>query len=245
MEQDVPLVVPEVNAQILRDKLRSKPESLIVASPNSAALQLTAVLNPILNAAGLKRVVVSALAAVSNAGKEGMDELWGQTLGIFNQDDVEAKTFPHQIAYNCIPQVDAFSDGACTKDELSIIQETRKILRCPGLRIAVTSIQAPVFVGSSQSVNIETERLLSADDARELLAGSPGIIVLDKPEECVYPSPVELAGSDAVYVGRIRSDDSAENGLWLWIVADNLRKGAALNIVQLAEIIVRERFPGK
>ena len=244
MKPEVPLVVPEVNGALLRKTLSGLPtgRGLVVASPNCSTIQLVVVLKPILDRAGIKRVVTSTYQSVSGAGKMGMDELSEQVQQLFNQKEPSIKKFPHQIAFNCIPHIDDFLPNGYTKEEMKVVDETRKIMGVPDLRISATAVRVPVFCCHSESVNIETERPLSADDARDLLRQSPGIIVIDDPAEREYPLPVACAGTDATYVGRIRSDISVENGLELWIVADNLRKGAALNAVQIAEIVLEERF---
>lgn len=244
MEKDVPLIVPEVNADVLRKTLEQLPadRGLIIANPNCSTIQLVVALQPIQQHAGLKRVVVSTYQSVSGAGKKGMDELWNQTLAIFNQSELETKHFPHQIAFTCIPQIDVFLDNGYTKEEMKVIDETRKIMGLPKLKITATAVRVPVFVCHSESVNVETERPLSPEEARRVLTNSPGIMVVDIPQEKAYPLNSKLGGSDATYIGRIRRDESIENGLNLWIVADNLRKGAALNAVQIGEIVLNQRF---
>ncbi len=245
MEPQVPLVVPEVNAVELHARLAelAPGAGLIVANPNCSTIQLAVILKPLHEAAGLKRVVVSTYQSVSGAGKKGMDELWEQTLAIFQQKDLKCEKFAHQIAFNCIPHCDVFLENGYTKEEMKIVHESRKILGIPDLRITCTAVRVPVFMCHSESVNVETERPLSPDSARELLSASPGIIIMDRPEESSYPVAVDVAGTDATFVGRIRRDESVPNGLNLWIVADNLRKGAALNAVQIAEIVLRHRSP--
>ncbi|MCB0345827.1 MAG: aspartate-semialdehyde dehydrogenase [Bdellovibrionales bacterium] len=240
MEQGVPLVVPEVNSELVADEIqrRGSDEGFIIANPNCSTIQLVVVLHPIEKHVGIERVVVSTYQSVSGAGKKGMDELWDQTRGIFSQQAVEPSKFPHQIAFNCLPQIDVFEDNGYTKEETKVIKESRKILGIPDLRITATAVRVPVFTCHSESVNIETRGRLSAEDARALLMESPGIIVIDEPETGKYPMGCELGGTDATYVGRIRADESAEHGLNMWIVADNLRKGAALNAVQIAEVVV-------
>ncbi len=248
MEPEVPLVVPEVNADLLRQALRggsngSGRAGLMIANPNCSTIQLVVALQPLLEHAGLRRVVVSTYQSVSGAGQKGLDELWGQSLAIFNQQELLVSKFPHQIAYNCIPHIDLFTESGYTKEEVKVIQETRKIMGLPQLKITATAVRVPVFHCHSESVNVETERRLSPAEARDILRRSPGIIVVDDPGEQLYPMSIDVAGTDAVFVGRIRTDDSTENGLNLWVVADNLRKGAALNAVQIAEIVLAERFP--
>lgn len=246
MKPDVPLVVPEVNGEELRKRIRETPKGkgMIIASPNCSTIQLVVVLKPILDRAGIKRIVTSTYQSVSGAGQVGMDELSEQVQQLFNQKEPTISKFPYQIAFNCIPQIDDFVENGYTKEEMKVVEESRKILSRPDLRVTATAVRVPVFCSHSESVNIELEKALSAEEARELLRESPGIIVLDNPKEKEYPLPVSTAGTDATYVGRIRKDISVENGLELWIVADNLRKGAALNAVQIAEIVASERFPG-
>ena len=246
MKPEVPLVVPEVNGDELRQKIRALPKNqgLIIASPNCSTIQLVVILKPILDRAGIRRVVTSTYQSVSGAGQKGLDELSDQVQQLFNQKDLVISKFPHQIAFNCIPHIDDFTSNGYTKEEMKMVDESRKILSKPDLRLSATAVRVPVFCSHSESVNIETEKPLSADEARTLLQQSPGVIVMDNPAERQYPLPVACAGTDATYVGRIRNDISVEEGkgLELWIVADNLRKGAALNAVQIAEIVLQEKF---
>lgn len=239
MDDDVPLVVPEVNGSELREELvKLAPEQgMIIANPNCSTIQLVVVLKPILDAAGLERVVVSTYQSVSGAGQKGMDELWKQTLSIFGQGEGSVETFQHRIAFNCIPHIDVFLEDGYTNEEAKVIRESRKILSQPNLRITATAVRVPVFVCHAESVNVQTTKRLSREDCQALLRESPGVMLQDKPSENSYPLGVELGGTDATYVGRIREDESAENALNLWIVADNLRKGAALNALQIAEIV--------
>ena len=236
MEPDIPLVVPEVNAkEIAHYKNRG-----IVANPNCSTIQMVVALKPIHDAARIKRVVVSTYQSVSGAGRKAMDELSQQVTALYNGQELEMEKFPHQIAFNCIPHIDAFVDGGYTKEELKMINETRKIFGEPSLRVTATTVRVPVFCGHSESVNIETEKKLTAADVKAILREAPGVVVADEPENNVYPMAIEATGKDATYVGRIREDDSVTNGLNLWVVADNLRKGAALNAVQIAEILIRD-----
>jgi aspartate-semialdehyde dehydrogenase len=236
MEPDVPLVVPEVNSkEIARYKERG-----IIANPNCSTIQLVVALKPLHDAARLKRVVVSTYQSVSGAGRRAMEELSEQVGALFNGKDPKKEKFPHQIAFNCIPHIDVFMEGGYTKEEWKMIHETRKILGEPGLPVTATTVRVPVFCGHSESVNVETMVKLSAGEARKILREAPGVVVEDDPENNVYPMAIEATGKDATYVGRIRDDDSVPNGLNLWIVADNLRKGAALNAVQIAEILIRD-----
>jgi len=236
MEPDVPLVVPEVNAQeIAKYKNRG-----IVANPNCSTIQMVVALKPIHDAARIKRVVVSTYQSVSGAGRMAMEELSQQVASLFNGRELKKEKFPHQIAFNCIPHIDVFMENGYTKEEWKMIQETRKILSEPNLPMTVTTVRVPVFLSHSESVNVETVVKLSAAEAKRILREAPGVIVADDPENNVYPTPVEAAGKDATFVGRIREDESVPNGLNLWVVSDNLRKGAALNAVQIAEILIRD-----
>jgi aspartate-semialdehyde dehydrogenase len=236
MEPDVPLVVPEVNAK----EIEHYKNRGIVANPNCSTIQMVVALKPIHDAARIKRIVVSTYQSVSGAGRKAMEELNQQVTALYNGRELEMAKFPHQVAFNCIPHIDAFVDGGYTKEEMKMINETRKILREPSLRITATAVRVPVFCSHSESVNIETEKKLSAADVKAILREAPGIIVADDPENNVYPMAINATGNDATYVGRIREDDSVPNGLNLWVVADNLRKGAALNAVQIAEILIRD-----
>ncbi len=236
MEPDIPLVVPEVNAkEIVNYKTRG-----IIANPNCSTIQLVVALKPLHDAARIKRVVVSTYQSVSGAGRKAMEELSQQVAALFNGKEIEKAKFPHQIAFNCIPHIDAFMDGGYTKEEWKMIEETRKILGEPNLAITATTVRVPVFCSHSESVNVETYVKLSANEARRILREAPGVIVADEPENNVYPMAIDAAGKDATYVGRIREDRSVANGLNLWVVSDNLRKGAALNAVQIAEILIRD-----
>jgi aspartate-semialdehyde dehydrogenase len=236
MEPDVPLVVPEVNGQeIVHYKSRG-----IIANPNCSTIQMVVVLKPIYDAARIRRVIVSSYQSVSGAGRRAMDELSQQAVALFNSKDLKKEKFPHQIAFNCIPHIDTFLETGYTKEEVKMIQESRKILGDPSLRITATAVRVPVFCGHSEAVNIETEIKLTAKEVRAILSEAPGILVCDEPKSNLYPMAIDAVGQDATLVGRIREDDSVHNGINLWIVADNLRKGAALNAVQIAEILLRE-----
>ena len=237
-DQDVPLVVPEVNA----DAVRGFTKKNIIANPNCSTAQMVVALKPLHDAAKITRVVVSTYQSVSGAGKEAMDELWQQTKSKFVPgSESEPKKFPKQIAFNCIPHIDVFMEDGYTKEEWKMLAETKKILD-PKIRVSATCVRVPVFVGHSESVNIEFERPISADEAREILRKSPGIMVVDKREPGGYITPVEAAGEFATYVSRIREDATVENGLAMWIVADNLLKGAALNAVQIAETLINRKL---
>jgi len=236
MALDIPLVVPEVNVKdIAGYKTRG-----IIANPNCSTIQMVVALKPIHDAARIKRVIVSTYQSVSGAGRRAMEELSQQVSALYNGKELEMEKFPHQIAFNCIPHIDAFVDGGYTKEELKMINETRKILGEPSLRVTATTVRVPVFCGHSESINVETEKKLTAADVKAILREAPGIVVADEPENNVYPMPIDATGKDATYVGRIREDDSVTNGINLWVVADNLRKGAALNAVQIAEILIRD-----
>jgi aspartate-semialdehyde dehydrogenase len=236
LEPEIPLVVPEVNAQEIA-KYKSRG---IVANPNCSTIQMVVALKPIHDAARVKRVVVSTYQSVSGAGRQAMEELSQQVASLFNGRELKKEKFPHQIAFNCIPHIDVFMEGGYTKEEWKMIQETRKILNEPNLAVTATTVRVPVFCSHSESVNVETAVKLSAAEAKKILREAPGIIVADEPEQNIYPMAIEATGKDAIYVGRIREDNSIPNGLNLWVVADNLRKGAALNAVQIAEILVRD-----
>ena len=236
MEPDVPLVVPEVNAKdIALYKKRG-----IIANPNCSTIQMVVALKPIHDAGRIVRVVVSTYQSVSGAGRKAMEELSQQVAALFNGQDIKKEKFPHQIAFNCIPHIDVFLEGGYTKEELKMINETRKILGEPSLRVTATTVRVPVFCGHSESVNVETEKKLTAHDVKTILKEAPGIILCDEPERNIYPMAIDAVGKDATYVGRIREDDSVPNGINLWVVADNLRKGAALNAVQIVEILIRD-----
>ena len=242
MDEKVALVVPEVNADVLREQLRglSGGNGMIIANPNCSTIQLVVALNPIHRKYGIKRAVVSTYQSVSGAGQKGLEELWQQTLAICNQKEVEVKAFSSQIAFNCIPHCDSFLENGYTKEEMKVVNETRKILQEPQLRVTTTAVRVPVFACHSESVALELNSACTVDEVRSLLTESPGIVVRDNPQQQEYPLAIEVAGTDSTYVGRIRLDESVENGLQLWIVADNLRKGAALNAVQIAEIVQEE-----
>lgn len=233
MDKDVPLIVPEVNP----DDIKMYNRKNIIANPNCSTIQMVVALKPLHDAAKIKRVVVSTYQSVSGAGKEAMDELFRQTRGIFVNDSVEKDVFAKQIAFNVIPQIDVFMDDGSTKEEWKMQVETKKILD-EKIEVAATCVRVPVFVSHSEAVNIEFENPITAEDARRILARSKGVLVIDKPDpEDGFATPVETTGMDAVFVSRIRRDPSVKHGLTLWIVADNLRKGAALNAVQIAELL--------
>jgi aspartate-semialdehyde dehydrogenase len=232
MHPDVPLIVPEVNP----DAVEGFRKKNIIANPNCSTAQLVVALKPLHDEARIKRVVVSTYQSVSGAGKAGMDELWDQTKALYGLGEVEPKKFPKQIAFNAIPQIDVFLPDGSTKEEWKMTAETRKILD-PKIDLIATCVRVPVFVGHSEAVNIEFESPLEEDEAREILRDSPGVAVIDKREPGGYITPVECAGEFPVYVSRIRKDPTVEHGLALWCVSDNLRKGAALNAVQIAQLL--------
>lgn len=232
MDPDVPLIVPEVNPD---DALWANRKN-IIANPNCSTAQLVVALKPLHDAAKIKRVVVSTYQSVSGAGKAGMDELWDQTKAVYVLGAEEPKTFPKQIAFNVIPFIGAFRDDGFTDEEAKMWTETQKMID-PNIKLTVTCVRVPVMVGHSESVNIEFENPLDEDQAREILREAPGVMVVDKRDRTGYITPKEAQGEFAVYVSRIRNDPSVENGLALWVVSDNLRKGAALNAVQIAELL--------
>jgi aspartate-semialdehyde dehydrogenase len=237
-DQDVPLIVPEVNPEAIRGYTKKN----IIANPNCSTAQMVVVLKPLHDAAKIKRVVVSTYQSVSGAGKDAMDELWQQTKSKYVPGtDVEPKKFPKQIAFNCIPHIDVFMEDGYTKEEWKMLVETKKILD-PKIKLTATCVRVPVFVGHSESVNIEFENPLSPEEAREILRNAPGVLVVDKREPGGYTTPVEAAGEFATFVSRIREDATVENGLVLWIVSDNLLKGAALNAVQIAESMIEQNL---
>ncbi|MDE1468349.1 aspartate-semialdehyde dehydrogenase [Aurantiacibacter sp. D1-12] len=237
MDPDVPLIVPEVNPDAI-DGYKAKN---IIANPNCSTAQLVVALKPLHDAAKIKRVVVSTYQSVSGAGKDGMDELFNQSRAIFVGDPVEPAKFTKQIAFNVIPHIDVFMDDGATKEEWKMVVETKKILD-PRIKLNATCVRVPVFVGHSEAVNIEFENELSADAAQEILREAPGIMLVDKREDGGYVTPVESAGDGATYVSRVREDPTVDNGLVLWCVSDNLRKGAALNAVQIAELLGRRHL---
>lgn len=230
MDPKIPLVVPEVNPDAITS------EDKIIANPNCSTIQLMPVLKHLNDASKIKRIVVSTYQAVSGAGRDAMDELMSQTLGVMNSTSFEPEVFSTQIAFNCIPHIDVFLENGYTKEEYKVINETRKILNLPDLKITCTAVRVPVFNAHAESVNVELENPLSTDEFISLLEGKPGISVATSYTE--YPLQIDVSGKDDVYVGRIRADESVDNGINFWVVADNLRKGAALNAVQIAELFI-------
>ncbi len=239
-DADVPLIVPEVNA----DAVAGFTKKNIIANPNCSTAQLVVVLKPLHDAARIKRVVVATYQSVSGAGKEAMDELWDQTKGIFVTDPPAPKKFTKQIAFNVIPHIDVFMEDGSTKEEWKMSAETKKILD-PKIKLTATCVRVPVFVGHSEAVNVEFEQPITAAEARKILREAPGVLVVDKRENGGYVTPVECVGDYATFVSRIREDQTVDNGLSFWVVSDNLRKGAALNTVQIAELIVNRNLLAK
>ena len=235
--EDVPLIVPEVNAPVLDAYMARNERMNIIANPNCSTAQLVVALKPLHDAAIIKRAVVSTYQSVSGAGRAGGDELCHQTRGIIVSDTPEAVTFTKQIAFNVIPHIDVFMEDGYTKEEWKVLAETKKILD-PKIKVTCTAVRVPVFVGHAESVNLEFENEISADEAQEILREAPGIMVIDKREDGGYITPIECVGEYATFVSRIREDITVENGLNLWVVSDNLRKGAALNSVQIAETLI-------
>jgi aspartate-semialdehyde dehydrogenase len=236
-DADVPLVVPEVNA----DAVAGFRKKGIIANPNCSTAQLVVALKPLHDRAKITRVVVATYQSVSGAGKEAMDELFTQTKAVYTLDDITPKKFTKRMAFNVIPHIDVFMDDGFTKEEWKMVAETKKILDLK-IKVVATCVRVPVFVGHSEAVNIEFENPITAEEAREVLRDAPGVIVIDKREAGGYVTPYEAAGEDATYVSRIREDPTVENGLVLWCVSDNLRKGAALNAVQIAECLINRKL---
>jgi aspartate-semialdehyde dehydrogenase len=233
MAPEVPLVVPEVNAH---DIQRHKG---IIANPNCSTIQMVVALKPLHDQARIKRIVVTTFQSVSGTGKEAMDELMAECQDLLSFKEASPKVYPYQIAFNCLPQIDDFLPSGYTKEEMKMVHETRKIMGDQSIHVTATTVRVPVYVGHSEAINIETEQKVSANEARALLSTAPGVLLYDDPAHKIYPMPLEVAGKDEVYVGRIREDESIANGLNLWVVADNLRKGAALNAVQIAEHLAK------
>src|SRR5271157_4453848 len=237
MDPDVPLIVPEVNAEAARGFVKKN----IIANPNCSTAQLVVALKPLHDRAVIRRVVVATYQSVSGAGKDAMDELFSQTRAVFQIDEIVPKKFPRRIAFNLIPQIDVFMDDGSTKEEWKMVAETKKILD-PKIKLVATCVRVPVFVGHSEAVTIEFENPITADEAREILRAAPGCLVIDSHEPGGYVTPYECVGEDATYISRIREDATVENGLSMWIVSDNLRKGAALNAIQIAECLINRKL---
>ena len=236
-DSDVPLVVPEVNA----DAVAGFRKRGIIANPNCSTAQLVVALKPLHDRARIKRVVVATYQSVSGAGKDAMDELFAQTKSVFQLDEVPAKKFPKRIAFNLIPHIDVFMEDGYTKEEWKMVVETKKILD-PKIKLTATCVRVPVFISHSEAVNIEFEDPITPEEARDILRSAPGCIVIDKHEPGGYVTPYEAAGEDATYISRIREDATVENGLSMWVVSDNLRKGAALNAIQIAECLLKRNL---
>ena len=236
MDAAVPLVVPEVNAHAVKD-YRKKG---IIANPNCSTIQMVVVLKPLHDAARIKRVVVSTYQAVSGTGKRAVAELESQVMSIYGHKEIVHAVYPHQIAFNCLPHIDIFLENGYTKEEMKMVNETRKIMEDESIAVTATTVRVPVFYGHSESVNLEFERPLTPDEARKILSKAPGVTVADDPKKNLYPLAIYAAGKDETFVGRIRKDESIAHGLNMWIVADNIRKGAALNAVQIAEILAQK-----
>jgi len=233
MEPDVPLVVPEVNEE------KVKEHKGIIANPNCSTIQMVVALAPLHRRFRIKRIVVSTYQSVSGTGREAVEELWEETRNILEGRPIVPKVYPHQIAFNLFPHIDIFYPNGYSKEEMKMVNETRKILDDPTIKVCATTVRVPVFRAHSESVNIETELPITPEEVREILSKAPGVVVVDKPEEALYPMPIMAEGKDEVFVGRIRRDESVENGIAMWIVSDNIRKGAALNAVQIAESLVK------
>ena len=233
MDPDVPLVVPEVNPHAVADYIKKG----IIANPNCSTIQMVVALNPIHKKCGIRRIVVSTYQAVSGTGKKAIHELYDQTRAMINFLDYKKNVYPHRIAFNCLPHIDVFLDNGYTKEEMKMVHETRKILEDDSIGVTATTVRVPVFFSHSESVNIETEKYISADAVRALLKKAPGVKVVDDIKNKIYPLPIDAAGQDLTLVGRIRQDESIKNGINMWVVADNIRKGAATNAVQIAEIL--------
>lgn len=242
--QDVPLIVPEVNAHVLDAYMAKNERMNIIANPNCSTAQLVVALKPLHDKATIKRAVISTYQSVSGSGKEASDELWNQTKGIYVTDMPEPQVYTKQIAFNVIPHIDVFMEDGYTKEEWKVLAETKKMLD-PKIKVTCTAVRVPVFVGHSEAVNLEFKDEITADEARDILRDAPGVVVVDSREDGGYITPIDAAGEDATYVSRIREDNTVENGLNLWVVSDNLRKGAALNTIQIAESIVNRGLLNK
>jgi len=238
MDPQVPLVVPEVNPQAVAQYKQKG----IIANPNCSTIQMVVALNPIHRAFGIRRVVVSTYQSVSGTGKKAIDELFNQTRAMIHFLSVERSVYPHRIAFNCLPHIDKFLDNGYTKEEMKMVNETRKIMEAPTMAVTATTVRVPVFFGHSESVNVETERPCPPDEVRRILSSAPGIQVVDDPAQNRYPLAIEAAGQDLTFVGRIRKDESVPNGINLWIVADNIRKGAATNAIQIAQLVAQSHL---
>ncbi len=238
MDERCPLVVPEVNAHALEE------HNGIIANPNCSTIQMLVALKPLHDAGKIKRVIVSTYQAVSGTGQKAIAELEKQVRQMFNLQEPDVDVYPHRIAFNCLPHIDVFMENDYTKEEMKMVHETVKILEDPQVKVTATCVRVPVFYGHSESINIETEKKITSAQARAILAQAPGIQVYDNPRENMYPMPIDAAGEDATFVGRIREDETIANGLNMWVVSDNIRKGAALNAVQIAEVLLEKGWLG-
>lgn len=236
MDPDVPLVVPEVNPWAVKQYTQKG----IIANPNCSTIQMVVALYPIHKKFKIKRIVVSTYQAVSGTGKKAINELFDQTRAMINFLDYKREVYPHRIAFNCLPHIDVFQENGYTKEELKMVNETRKIMEDDTIGVTATTVRIPVFFGHSESVNVETEEPVSAEEVKKILESAPGVKVMDQPEKNLYPLATDAAGQDLTLVGRIRNDESIPNGINMWIVADNIRKGAATNTVQIAEILAKD-----
>lgn len=236
MDPGVPLVVPEVNPQAV-EQYKTKG---IIANPNCSTIQMVVALKPIHDAVRIKRIVVSTYQSVSGTGKDAIEELAEQTKALLSLKEPKVEVYPHRIAFNCLPHIDVFLDNGYTKEEMKMVNETRKILEDGSIAITATTVRVPVFYSHSESVNIETERKITCEEVRDILSRAPGVTVVDNPGRSEYPLAINATGRDDTFVGRIREDESIANGINMWIVSDNLRKGAALNTIQIAEVLIRE-----
>jgi len=236
MDPDVPLVVPEVNPHAIGQYTKKN----IIANPNCSTIQMVVALKPIHDVAKIKRIVVSTYQSVSGTGKRAIRELESQVLAIYNQQEVKKEVYPHQIAFNCLPHIDVFLDNGYTKEEMKMVNETRKIMEDDSIRVTATTVRVPVFYSHSEAINIETEKKVTAEEVKKILSKAPGVVVIDNPKLSEYPLAIHAAGKDETFVGRIREDESIPNGINMWVVSDNIRKGAALNAVQIAEILIQK-----
>ncbi|SFM52453.1 aspartate-semialdehyde dehydrogenase [Thermodesulforhabdus norvegica] len=234
MDPDVPLVVPEVNPQALRNHKK------IIANPNCSTIQMVVALKPLQDAVGIKRIVVTTFQSVSGTGKKAIFELEQQVRGWVEGKAVPPSVYPHPIAFNCLPHIGSFLENGFSEEEMKMVNETRKIFEDPDIQVCATTVRVPVFYGHSESVNVELKGLLTVEEVRRLLEKAPGVVLVDNPDRAEYPLPLNAEGRDETFVGRIRKDPSVENGIVMWIVADNIRKGAATNAVQIAELLVKE-----
>ena len=234
LDPQVPLVVPEVNPEDV------KWHKGIIANPNCSTIQLVVALKPLYDAAGIERVIISTYQAVSGAGQEAVEELKLQSREVLEGRPVTAAVFPWPIAFNCLPHIDVFQPNGYTREEMKMVHETRKIMKDENLKISATAVRVPVFVGHCEAVHVETREELSVEEVREIFRRAPGVVLMDDPEKKLYPLPIQVAGKDEVYIGRLRKDLAVDRGLSMWVVADNLRKGAATNAVQIAELLLKE-----